>query len=134
MDAETYRIVFKGEILPAKDLDVVKVSMAQIFSMDVKQVQSLFSGKAVSVKSGLDRATAQKFKQGFERAGALAYIIADNGRKLPPIEASAKAKAEDDTTLRRGAPVPMTCPDCNQEQPLAPSCAFCGWTSPAWGE
>lgn len=134
MAAETYRIVFKGEILPSKDIAVVKVSLAHIFSLKTPQVQALFSGKSVSVKRGLDPETAEKFRKAFERAGALVYVVPEIQAAPAPAPAETPAEADlgVDTTLRRHGPVPMICPNCGHEQQLAESCLNCGIDISEW--
>lgn len=137
MDGETYRIVFKGEILPEKDIAVVKVSIAQIFKLKTPQVQNLFTGKPVSVKRGLSLEAATKFMKAFERAGAKVYVVSENGGGVVATSGTEKSEpsmmmdsevmeSEDEITLRREKPAPMTCPKCGLEQPMAFECAGCG--------
>jgi hypothetical protein len=64
-----YEIVFRGELLPGFTLDVVKPALTTLFSAKVEEIQKLFSGKRVVIKTGLDAVAAQKYQQALQKAG-----------------------------------------------------------------
>lgn len=79
MSEQRYDIYFRGECLDGFDDNQVKQGIAKLFKATPDKVQVLFSGKVVALKKGLDKATAIKFKQALEKAGARIYIKAAAG-------------------------------------------------------
>jgi len=71
-----YEIAFSGECLPGTSLETVKANVAQLFRADAERVQLLFSGRRLILKSQLDAAGAERFRQALERAGAVAEVCA----------------------------------------------------------
>ncbi len=70
MTEETYRLVFKGEILKGHDPETVKKNVAKIFKKDVSGIKHLFTGKKTVLKKDVDYQTAKKFHEMFKSAGA----------------------------------------------------------------
>lgn len=71
-----YEIAFSGQCLPGMDPDVVKASVGQLFRADAQRTELLFSGRRLILKSHLDAAAAERFRQALERAGAMAQVCA----------------------------------------------------------
>ncbi len=69
-----YNIVFKGKIAAGRDVEAVKRKMAGLFRKTGVKIDALFSGKSITVKKKADRQTAVKFKQTFEKIGAICEI------------------------------------------------------------
>lgn len=91
-----YNVYFAGEVLPEQDSDSVRRRVQALFKADEPTLARLFSGKPQLIKRECDKATALKFKQALERAGAKPVI-----KRLPPAqEAPAQARPAD--------PAPMT--------------------------
>jgi hypothetical protein len=74
MSEQHYDIFFRGEVLDGFELDAVKTQVGQLFKAPPEKVEQLFSGKVIPLKKDLDKATAAKFKQALEKAGAKIYI------------------------------------------------------------
>jgi hypothetical protein len=69
----TYQLILEG-VAEGYDLHEVKEKLAAFFKMTPEKMDTLFQGKPVVVKKGLDNETALKYKSVFELAGALCRI------------------------------------------------------------
>jgi len=111
MDVQ-YNVYFTGEVLPDHDANSVRTRLAQLFKADEATLDRLFSGTAQLLKRECDKATALKYKQAMERAGARPVIrrVADTtaaatpapspapqARKMTAAERIAAIAAGDDT-------------------------------------
>lgn len=70
MSAPLFDIVFRGDILPGKNLVEVKQRLAQLFKADEAKINQLFSGAAVPLKRNLEKAVADKYVAALNQAGA----------------------------------------------------------------
>jgi hypothetical protein len=71
---ERYNVYFAGQVMAGFDARTVRDKLAKIFNADQATLDKLFSGKAQLIKRDCDAATAAKFKQALERAGAIPII------------------------------------------------------------
>jgi hypothetical protein len=71
-----YNIYFAGQLLEGQDLATVRSKLAKIFNANEQMLDKLFSGKTQLLKRDCDKATALKYKQAIERAGAQPVIKA----------------------------------------------------------
>jgi hypothetical protein len=71
---ERYNVYFAGQVMAGFDTRTVRDKLAKIFNADQATLDKLFSGKAQLIKRDCDAATAAKFKQALERAGAIPII------------------------------------------------------------
>ena len=69
-----YNVYFAGQLLEGQELSTVRDNLANVFNADQQTLDKLFSGKAQLLKRDCDKATALKYKQAMERAGALPVI------------------------------------------------------------
>ncbi len=69
-----YNVYFAGELRDGHKLANVRDQLARLFKADTATLDKLFSGKAQLVKRDCDRATALKYKQAMEQAGAVPLI------------------------------------------------------------
>lgn len=69
-----YNIYFAGEVMQGQDQAAVRAALGRLFKADEATLDKLFSGKAQSVKLNCDKATALKYKQAMEKAGARPLI------------------------------------------------------------
>jgi hypothetical protein len=69
-----YNVYFAGELRAGHDLASVRDQLARLFKADSATLDKLFSGKAQLVKRDCDKATALKYKQAMEQAGAVPLI------------------------------------------------------------
>ncbi len=87
-----YNVYFAGELRAGHDLASVREQLARLFKADTATLDKLFSGRAQLVKRDCDRATALKYQQAMEQAGAVPLIksIANPAQSAP---AAGAAKA-----------------------------------------
>jgi hypothetical protein len=69
----TYQLILEG-VAEGYDLQEVKEKLAAFFKMTPEKMDSLFQGKPIVVKKGLDNETALKYKSVFDLAGARCRI------------------------------------------------------------
>jgi hypothetical protein len=88
-----YNVYFAGQLLPGQDMASVRDKMATLFNADQQTLDKLFSGKTQLLKRDCDKATALKYKQAMERAGAQPIIKASETAATQPAPAPAPEKA-----------------------------------------
>ena len=66
-----YEVAFSGQLVGGAQLEQVKANVAKIFQADEQRVALLFSGRRVVIKSNLDAAGAEKYREILARAGAV---------------------------------------------------------------
>ena len=93
-----YNVYFAGQLLPGQDSAAVREKLASLFKADQATLDKLFSGKAQLIKRDCDQATAAKYKQAMEKAGAQPLIKAaaekDTAAKPEPSAAKPMSAAE----------------------------------------
>ena len=90
-----YNIYFAGQLLEGQDLAGVRARIGKLFNADAATLDKLFSGQTQLLKRDCDKATALKYKQAMEQAGALPVI---------------KAVAANKTAAAAPAPAPTAAP------------------------
>lgn len=88
MSEPRYDIFFRGETLENFQIEQVKTQVGLLFKASPEKVEQLFSGKVVTLRKDLDKATTLKFKQALEKAGAKIYIKAAAAGNTAPIQTS----------------------------------------------
>jgi hypothetical protein len=68
--AALYRVVFRGAVNEGRSVDQVKENLSAAFKLDAAKADTLFTGLAVMIKSGVDGPTARKYADAFNKAGA----------------------------------------------------------------
>lgn len=69
--AATYKVIFSGAVLPGQSASDVATRFSQAFKLsNPKTIARLFSGKVITLKSGLDETQAQRYKTVLEKLGA----------------------------------------------------------------
>lgn len=69
-----FDIYFTGHIIEGHDPQQVRAAVGQLFKIDGKALERLFSGHAVKVKQDVDVDTAARYRAAFRKAGALVDI------------------------------------------------------------
>jgi hypothetical protein len=119
-----YNIYFAGQLIEGQDLAGVRTRIAKLFKADAATLDKLFSGKTQLLKRDCDKATALKYKQAMEQAGALPVIKAITANETttsapaptpPPAPAKAMTAAEKIAALA-AAPDPAT----RRQEPAPP--------------
>jgi hypothetical protein len=84
-----YNVYFAGQVLEGQDPASVRSRLGQLFKADEATLDKLFSGKTQLVKRDCDKATALKYQQAMERAGAAPLIRAAEPVAAPASSAEA---------------------------------------------
>jgi hypothetical protein len=114
MEANQYKIIFNGEIVPRHDVERVKNNLAALFGTDASALDSLFEGRLVIIKKGLTLEEADNYREAVERVGG--YCIIE--RMDEPARASVVNLS---TRVEK-----MVCPKCRSMQAKKPVCSSCG--------
>ncbi len=67
---DTYRLVFRGEVIEGQHPAVVRKRLAIALKLDDARVKSLFTGNPVVIRKSADQETAARFQSVFKKAGA----------------------------------------------------------------
>ncbi|MBE9539282.1 MAG: hypothetical protein IMF06_09390, partial [Proteobacteria bacterium] len=67
-------VCFAGQVLEGQELQNVRQKVQKLFNANPETLDKLFSGKTQLLKRGCDQATATKYQQAMERAGAVAIL------------------------------------------------------------
>jgi len=70
-----YKIVFEGKIAEGYSIEDVKKNLASLYSVDVGEIERLFTGRPIVLKENLDYQTAIKDKGIFEKTGAVCSVV-----------------------------------------------------------
>lgn len=81
---QRYSIYFSGDVLEGHNVAEVRSRLARLFNADEPTLARLFSGRLQVLKRDCDKATAQKYKQAMERAGARPVIKAAQAAATAP--------------------------------------------------
>lgn len=100
MNEQKYRIIFKGEIIPNANLEEVKQKLAAFFKVDIKEIESLFSGKNFVFKENVNLDTAQNYMYQLEQFGVLCELV----------EMKIESKTKPDPTAKK-EPIPTATTD-----------------------
>ncbi|MEC9248836.1 MAG: hypothetical protein VX986_07435 [Pseudomonadota bacterium] len=74
MTGKSYSIIFRKEILPDLEADLVKVNLAKLFKTDQTTIGKMFERENIVIKRGLSIEHAEKYKEAVKKAGALVYL------------------------------------------------------------
>jgi hypothetical protein len=104
MSAETFDIVFRGDIAFGQNLVDVKSRLQQLFKIDSAKVDALFTGKPIVLKRALDAASAEKYRDVLTKAGALIEIAPTKPAEVQstPVPTKPAAVPENPTPTNTG--------------------------------
>jgi len=115
MKEQKYRIIFKGEILPNANLEEVKQKLAAFYKVDIKEIDSLFSGKNFVLKENVDLDAAQNYMYQLEQAGALCQLVKmETESKKPPVATGTPAKTPETTPAEKEIEIEKPLPEQTQ--------------------
>ncbi len=100
-----YNIYYAGELLPGHELATTREQLGKLFKAGDETLDKLFSGKPQLLKRECDKATAVKYQQAMEKAGAKPTIKAAHSAEQtapsaspasapPPAQGKAQTAAE----------------------------------------
>lgn len=100
--SDHFAVIFKGECLDYTDPNTVRDNIGKIFNASGDKLDKLFSGGKIVVRRNLDRASADKLVQVFNKAGAKVYLselapsaIAPAAPAAPAASSAAQSPATD---------------------------------------
>jgi len=104
MSTEQFDIFFSGQIIEGEAEDEVRTKVGRIFKANPKQLERLFSGQAVKIKSGVNLDSAVKYRVAFRNAGALIEIkpATDNNSPSTPPQTTSQSSAEPPPATKDG--------------------------------
>jgi len=111
MSTDTFDIFFSGQIMEGQNETEVRKKVGHIFKANEKQLERLFSGQAIKIKSGVDLDNAVKYRVAFRNAGALIDI-------KPTTAANPKTEAQPQAASSQPSET-STQPQGTAGQPLA---------------
>ena len=77
--AETrFNLIFKGEVEPGYNQDVVRCTLESLFEFDSENQVDFFSGQPVVLGENMNATTANSFKQALTDAGIATLLLAAN--------------------------------------------------------
>ncbi|NIM16766.1 MAG: hypothetical protein GTO45_32655 [Candidatus Aminicenantes bacterium] len=107
MEEKKYKIIFKGDVVPGRDLETAKQNLAKLYHVDVNKVESLFSGKLFVLKEDVSLDEAQKHMFHLEEAGVVCEI-----EEMPMVlESQAAEPAEPSASEPEPEPEPPRPPE-----------------------
>ncbi len=81
-----FDVVFRGEILPGKDVEAVKKRLRTLLKTDAQAIDRLFSSGPVAVRKNVDAETGRKFEKVFKVAGAICFLEPVGGETAPAVQ------------------------------------------------
>ncbi|MFU8838291.1 MAG: hypothetical protein ACNA75_08330 [Thiohalomonadaceae bacterium] len=92
MADDHFQVILTGAVAEGAELAQVKANVAALFKVGLDKVDRLFGAQPVAIKKGLDEATARKYQQALQRAGAVA-LVQDTAPAAAPSQHSAAESA-----------------------------------------
>jgi|GEM_PF-2134643 len=122
MTGNSFRIVTTGQVVSGFDRALVERNLAQLCKFGPDKLAQVFSGTSVTLKSGLDRESAQRYLNALTKAGIVCRAERASVVSEPVIE----LYRDIPSIALQGADLPqVTCPKCGTVQPKADSCSQC---------
>lgn len=98
---DTYEVTFSGQMVEGADPQQVRLAVQRLFNASEQTLEQFFSGRRIVVKRGLDRETAEKYRQVFASAGALVEVTGGAVAE-PAVEPQMSAAAAPDVSEGAG--------------------------------
>lgn len=108
-----FEIVFQGQVKDGVALEQARTRLGQLFQAGEQQLDVLFSGRRIVIKQNLDEASAEKYRQAIDRAGAVCRVEPMGGDQprsqgAPEPQAVARTAPSADAPTRPAAPAAIT--------------------------
>ena len=109
----TYDLIFSGEIDDSLEEAQVRKNVATLFKANPAQVDKLFSGKTVVLKSGLDETTARKYLAALKKSGAICQLRQKHAEETPAPQntPSTESSTSSEQTASRSDHTEINVPD-----------------------
>ena len=76
MSEQRFAVVFSGQLVDGANSQTVRANLARLFKVELSQVEPMFSGKRLKIKTDLDEQTARHYQSVLAKAGAVSEIVA----------------------------------------------------------
>ena len=96
MALQLYQIVFSGEVANGWEVDTVKKNLSRLFNADPKVIATLFSGRPVVIRKGIDQDAATKYIAVLANAGGIG-----RAQPMPAAETGTEPHEQRRDTRRR---------------------------------
>ncbi|WP_321351051.1 hypothetical protein [Halopseudomonas oceani] len=111
-----FEVVFQGQVQKGAAPEQVRANVGKLFQVSGAQLDTLFSGRRVVIKQGLDQVGAEKYRIALERAGAQCSIVPMDDPAAPTAESqSAPAAAPGTDQVAQVEPAPTVTPSAEPE-------------------
>ncbi len=90
---QRFNIYYAAQVVEGCDPAEVRANLGKLFKANEQTLDKLFSGKAQLLKRDCDEATAQKYQQAMQRAGAVALVRAVQEAAAAPSSTTAPTAA-----------------------------------------
>jgi hypothetical protein len=70
-----FKIVYCGDIAAGHDVETVKKNLLKLTGYNIERIESLFTGRKVTIKSGIDKQTANRYMAALAQTGAVCYCL-----------------------------------------------------------
>lgn len=98
-----FKIIFAGRIREGFDNVTVRQRLASLYKTTPKQIDRLFSGQRLVLKSALPREEAERFRRIFDETGAVCEVVPENleakAEAVPPAQPDSRPPAPPAATL-----------------------------------
>ncbi len=74
MTTNRYKLIFEGKIVTGRKIEEVKRNLSSLYKTDNKKIERLFTNQPILIKKDVDYQVAMKYKEAFERTGAICKI------------------------------------------------------------
>ncbi|HBT59028.1 MAG TPA: hypothetical protein DEA92_18145 [Pseudomonas sp.] len=89
-----FEVVFQGQVQQGAAPEQVRANVGKLFQVSGAQLDTLFSGRRIVIKQGLDQVAAEKYRIALERAGAQCSIVAMDEPAPTPSAPDSSASSE----------------------------------------
>ncbi len=97
-EIQKFKVVFKGDIEPDRDISEVKANLIKIFNTTPDKIEKLFSGKKLTLNNNLDEISAQNYVSELLTAGVICTI------EPMPLQRSAQQTLTERTSISSQEP------------------------------
>jgi len=108
MPAERYNVVLTGRIANGREESVVRGALCVLMKLPAEKIDKLFANAPVTIKRGLDAASARKYQAALEKTGALCDVTAEGQQPAAPAPSAVAAPAAVPSTVAPAPPGPST--------------------------
>lgn len=149
--SSTFRLIFRGEIMPGHQIDAVKQRASALFKVPPERVDALFSGQEIVIRKGVSDADLHRYLAALQKAGLKIHAEPENDLPslfTPAEEPESAFSPPPAPTPPVSQPVPkdtpqqpqpmlleeeqVTCPNCGHVQPKRTLCLNCSIDMPAY--